>query len=241
MSHLSQIRPNLFVSDWNLAHDAALLRQHNISGVINMCDGEQSRDDIKMYGKVGRRNGLPRNGIGSGGVKLYQWALTEEDYPVEARLPEKVVVGHWKSAHAAIARHRRRGENVLVHCVEGVNRSAATVVYHLMRTEQRDGDGGPAEKEEAVVAIARLLQSIRAVRPQVNVDPTFVRMLHQQHRIGPRRLQPTPAASSSSSSSFASSSSSASTASTSVQLHLPPLVFALALMMLLPVLLRGLP
>ncbi len=154
MQQLTRVSPNLFVSDWDAAHDATLLKAHSIRVVLNMCPGEQSEDDVKMYTDLG--------------IHVQQFPLTEEEYPREERLTEQQTLYCWHTAHMVISEAHAQNQAVLVHCVVGVNRSVATIIYHLIRTSSPN--------------YARAHWRIRSIRPQISVDDTFVTILEREAR-----------------------------------------------------------
>jgi hypothetical protein len=146
--------------------------------------GEQDHDDMEIY------NALH--------ISLHHYPLTEVDYPIEERLPEAVIVTWWNAAHEIIIRAHEHKQNVLVHCVEGVNRSVSTLIYHLMHytgkdtkttsiaspsSSQPSPSPSPSSPPLAIslfpMTFMTACQHMKKLRPIMDLDHDFVELLIQ--------------------------------------------------------------
>lgn len=85
------------------------------------------------------------------------------NYPLSLHQDPKLTNQNMKAALQSLIKFREEGKTVLVHCIEGVSRSAAVVLSYLINHLNMD-------KEAAL----KLLQS---KRPQVNINPRYLDMI----------------------------------------------------------------
>jgi hypothetical protein len=154
-----RVREGLYLADWAGAHDRTLLVQNGIRHILNMCPGDNDEDDILMYNKLG--------------ITVQQHAMTEEEYPVDERVTNDEILAMWHSAHKRIVEGMQKHEPILVHCVEGKNRSVSTCIFHLMQAIENSHGITTSHGITLDEALAHML----AVRPNMEVDKTFILLL----------------------------------------------------------------
>lgn len=106
--NIAQVTNNLFISDESVASYMTLLTQLNIRRVISILDEE----DMPRY---------PRS--------IQHLCIALSDYP-SSRIRQ-----YFRKAYSFI-REAPRGENVLIHCLAGISRSATLVIAYLMQAYQ---------------------------------------------------------------------------------------------------------
>lgn len=94
-------------------------------------------------------------------------------------IPEESVLPHLASAAETIAGHVEGGRGrVLVHCMQGVSRSASLVVAYVMTSKG--------------LSLADALATVQAARPVVLPNPGFLRQLEQFEGQRPAAVSHTP-------------------------------------------------
>lgn len=160
---------HLFVSNWKSATDSRLLAKHGIRHVINMTDGEKHGDtneeeEEQKQGEEVKQEKCCTNEISS--VIHWQFPLTEEDYPEQERLKPEEILSHWQQAATVISGAIcDKNEPVLVHCVEGVNRSVATICYYLMHAHS------------SRLSFDEACALLRSTNPRSSMDHSFISLL----------------------------------------------------------------
>ena len=124
----ARIAEGLYLSDGKAAKKAKTLEALGVTQVVNLAPA-QCRTSTETY-----------DGTGVAYVEVQ--AADDAAYPL--------LQAHLEDVAAAVGAHRERGGATLVHCFQGVNRSAALVVACLMKL-----DGVPLKKAVEVVHGAR--------------------------------------------------------------------------------------
>ena len=142
-------------------------------------DQERPYDLIEARLYLGEAVSEPPTGTGA----VVNLCGIEDPYKVEARLWSPILEGggtptlEWLNKVVDfIDEQRQAGRTVYVHCMAGVNRSAAATAAYLMR------ENGWS-REQA-------LAFLRSKRPQVQPDPELVRLLDEWERSPARPRQP---------------------------------------------------
>ena len=108
------VRDDLFLGDAACARDIARLRGLGVTHVLNA---------------AGAAAGAPPEAYAAAGIEALVLEARDDDrYPMLAT--------HLAAARAFLAGGRSPGRRVLVHCVQGLNRSAVLVAAELMLTER---------------------------------------------------------------------------------------------------------
>lgn len=144
--HCHRIRKGLYLGDAYAAHNEDFLRKYNINRIVN-CARE-----IPI-----RRAGWNVNFVvgepAQGGGDIKRLHLPIDDHP------QFNISQYFGVVDMFISDGLQKGENVLVHCAAGISRSATVLAAHLMAKYK-------ITDEEA-------LQTLRAIRPQVNPNQGF--------------------------------------------------------------------
>ena len=118
----NEIRPRLWLGNWNSARDVEFHQNHNISVIYNCTKNLEFADSptIKRRYRIPIDDNLEEEEINN----LAKWA------------PEAVLF---------LIQEYRKGSTILVHCAAGMQRSAATVAMFLIATENLTPDQAIAE------------------------------------------------------------------------------------------------
>lgn len=97
-------------------------------------------------------------------AESYPDQFTYKRIAISDRLEDSQSMGaHFEEAFAFIEEARVRGDRVLVHCVQGISRSATVVVAYLMWHKR--------------ISLNRALEHVKRCRPVVNPNPGFRALL----------------------------------------------------------------
>lgn len=138
----SSIRDYLLLGSEGNASDLAELKRQNVTHILNI-----TREVDNFF---------PNHGF------IYKNIRIEDDD--EARL-----LNDWDSTNMFILQAKKQKSRVLVHCKMGVSRSAATVIAHLMKSENLHMD-------EAFV-------DVKALRPVIRPNRNFMKQLAEYENI----------------------------------------------------------
>ena len=132
--NMNHIIDNIYVGDVVAASDEEYLKQFNITVVVN-CAEEITSDykDLKFLE-----------------LKLYD-------------LPEEQIIPKFEVAYQFIKKNKKNNNNILVHCSAGASRSAALVIFYMMKETKWDYD--------------YCLWYMQAKRPVVNPNTGFMNKL----------------------------------------------------------------
>lgn len=108
---ISEIRPNLFLSDWTSAMDIKLLKEKGITAVLSV--------NWESEVKPEKQKEFADNKI------AWQFLCVKDWFTVN-------MCPHYETSFDFID-HTREGRKVLVHCTAGVCRSPALVIHYLLK------------------------------------------------------------------------------------------------------------
>ena len=159
--HVGEVRPGLYLGGINVALDRPYLRQHNIQSIIN-CTTEIPCVFKKDNFSTLKSFSYPVD-------QVYMKNEEEIEY-LHIRLVDEEIeqIGcHFDETYAFLESALKRG-SVLVHCAQGVSRSASVVAAYLIRKEE--------------LTLKEALASICVVR-QVHPNRGFMKQLENyEHR-----------------------------------------------------------
>jgi protein-tyrosine phosphatase len=150
---MDQIIPHLYLSNWNYSNDISELQKKNIKAVITIETSPKPEYILKYY---------KDNNIDFLYLPLY-------DYPTEN------IYKYFDISYEFIKRHIDKGENVLLHCMAGVSRSATLVLNYLVRKNLTENI---SLKKCVDCTVASCLKYIKLRRPIVNPNPGFYNQLN---------------------------------------------------------------
>jgi protein tyrosine phosphatase len=181
---------SIYISDWDSAVDEKLLKENNIGCILNMCSGEHDEDETKIYQDLGiktyqfgmNEEDYPIEERDSNEQILEYWNQAyktieaffdhdnNRDNDCTATLLEKSddenknenVVGG-RSTEEESKNVVGGCSNILIHCVAGVNRSASTIIFYLMK--------------KFGMKYLDAFNTLKVTRPQINLDKTFIDLL----------------------------------------------------------------
>merc|ERR1712227_369245 len=107
---LIEISKFIFISDYKNAADITILKEYNIKYVLNVA-GPSTQTDRKL---------LEDNEIEYMEIN----AIDEEDYPI--------IQNYWSRCRQFMIKAQTREKRCLVHCIQGMNRSAVIVAAHFL-------------------------------------------------------------------------------------------------------------
>ena len=110
---ITQICPNLFISNWNTSCNSVIIDQYNINVIVSVCEHEKVSCIQEIY---------KQKDIQHYNIKLYDHK-SEKLNKLFYLLP-------------IIHQHRLQNKNVLIHCMSGISRSASLVLLYLLYEKQ---------------------------------------------------------------------------------------------------------
>lgn len=119
---MDEVYPGLFLGDASSASDIDRLLRLDVGYVLNSAHGHDSSLNLLQVHSEETYSGA---GLAFLGVP----ALDMTSYPLD---------GHFRETTRFIQRGRLSGRNVLVHCKQGISRSAALVLAYLVQAEGLD-------------------------------------------------------------------------------------------------------
>lgn len=143
--------------------------------------GDQSEDDVENYKALN--------------IELLQYPMTESEYPVKERVPNETIVMWWRQVHEIIVKSLQhkvsegdevkqstssKAKSILIHCVEGVNRSVSTCIYHLMNLSHSPL---PTSSIKYPMSYHEASEFMKHKRSQMDLDLEFVELLKQQEQL----------------------------------------------------------
>jgi protein-tyrosine phosphatase/thiol-disulfide isomerase/thioredoxin len=151
---ISQILPNLYISNWDAGNDNDLIKQLNLKAVLTICSFFKSNTVLQFY---------KDNGIDFMFIKLDD---TDQDD----------IASHFDSTFNFIKYHISKGNNILVHCYAGISRSVTLVANYILREIYEDDISHPEH------AVSNVLEYIRSKRPMIDPNPGFLKQLVMEAR-----------------------------------------------------------
>ena len=111
-SFWAQVAQNIYIGAIESAHMEDFLETEQIRAVFNLSNIS--------------------NGLNQSSIKVYKYDMEDHEYDDDD--PRMIAMRHTMQ-EAATAMHKlvSKGHNVLVHCLQGYNRSALLICYYLMR------------------------------------------------------------------------------------------------------------
>jgi predicted protein tyrosine phosphatase len=149
----SEIFHGLFLGSWLDADSMDELRRHNITRILNVaeeCAVSSSCEQAMATGAVAVK-------------KLDLRDHSDED-----------ISRHFGEALAFMHEGIARGEGVLVHCRQGVSRSATMILAYLMEYGIRDGSG-----QWQPMSYSEAFDYVKERRPHISPNLGFVLALHE--------------------------------------------------------------
>jgi hypothetical protein len=111
LGKMSEITTHIYMSNWQLSCDIKLMREHNIAAILCVDQTDKPPEILKAYKKR----------------KIEQLQIRIADTPSEKILP------HFEMAYNFMQHFIASDKKVLIHCAAGVSRSAAFVLYYLLK------------------------------------------------------------------------------------------------------------
>lgn len=150
----SEIFPGLFLGSWLDADSVEELRRHNIRRVLNVAEECPVSSSCEQ-------------GIASGAVAVKKVDLRDHsDEDISRHFSEALTFMHEGIAH---------NEGVLVHCRQGVSRSATMILAYLMQYGLRD----PITGKWLPMTYAEAFDYVKERRPRISPNLGFVLALHE--------------------------------------------------------------
>ncbi|KLO10100.1 phosphatases II [Schizopora paradoxa] len=140
----------LYLGSWVAAVDDALLAQNNIRAIVEVLDAPWASTPATP---------APGGGFDFSEEQIYRYKVAIPDSSAEGVLKPALLDG----AVRFIGERISKGQNVLVHCQQGISRSASIVTAYLMRTRSLSFDDA--------------LALVRAQRPCVKPNSGFQKAL----------------------------------------------------------------
>eukprot|EP00128_Syssomonas_multiformis_P016132 Colp12_sorted_trinity150504_noHs@22842 len=109
---MNQVTESLFISSASVVNDHTLLRERNITTIVRL----NYYDYMSLYTP-------PKD------IKVHAFEFEDSNREDETRFRQAI-----ESCHQVVAQTAEAGGRTLVHCQQGICRSAAAVVYHLMKS-----------------------------------------------------------------------------------------------------------
>ena len=146
-----EIIPRLFISNWDTSNNPVVLQNNNIKAVITLETIQKSADTLAYY---------DANNIDH--IYIYIG-----DHPMEN------ISQYFDRTYDFINRHISRGDNVLVHCMAGVSRSASIILNYIIRKTYENNQA----KTCPCNVFKDVLEYARSRRPILNPNPGFQKAL----------------------------------------------------------------
>ena len=141
MDRITEVRPGLYLGNSiNVVSESEAFLNLDINVVINCCD-EIIHDENKKY-------------------IIEQYPINDDGLDDNfAKCADTIV--------DSIHKHLLNGLNVYIHCVQGISRSAAAIVYYLMKYEKKSFD--------KAYLILKMLRSC------ISIHPKFIKELKSRN------------------------------------------------------------
>ena len=151
INEINEIIPHLYLSNWYTSNNTEILHKYNIKAVITL-ETQPKPDFIYKYYK--------NYGVDNMYIKLHD-------------SPDANITQYFDKTYDFIDKHISKGENVLVHCMAGVSRSATIVLNYIIRKmyETNQVSTCPCKFVDQVLEFAR------TKRPVVNPNSGFMKQL----------------------------------------------------------------
>jgi protein-tyrosine phosphatase len=137
---ISQIITGLYISNWSTSNNINVLQDKNIRAVISI-ETEPKPDYIIYYYKT--------HGIDFMYINLYD-------------SPNADISKYFDVTFNFIKNHLARGENVLVHCMAGISRSATIVLNYIIKNVYEKGHV-QKDPRNIVEDVIKFVQSRRSI------------------------------------------------------------------------------
>jgi protein tyrosine phosphatase len=151
INEINEIIPHLYLSNWYTSNNTELLSRYKIKAVITI-ETNPKPDFIYTY---------------------YKTHVIDNMYITLPDSPDANIIQHFGRTYDFINKHISKGENVLVHCMAGVSRSATIVLNYIIRKLY--------ENNEVTTCPCKLLNEVieyvRTKRPVVNPNEGFKKQL----------------------------------------------------------------
>lgn len=171
---ISRIIKHVYISDFYTACDKNILDMYDIRAIICLEQTEKDAETRKFYSK---------KGIKQYNIPIIDGPLDSSGVQVKSRTLH-IVLEH---CYGIISSFVCRGENILIHCVAGVSRSALVVVYYLLKQIYTFLANYPSKCQismdnpnEYLFNVIRYVKSRRNIRP----NGFFIKFLiFEDHRL----------------------------------------------------------
>ena len=146
-----EIIHHLYISNWYTSNNPEVLKKYNIKAIITLETTPKTYDILHFYKK---------NNIDHLYIYIYD-------------LPNINISEHFDETYDFINKHISKNENVLVHCMAGVSRSATIILNYLLRKsyETNQIDSCPCN------TFRKILNYVRNKRKIINPNPGFQKQL----------------------------------------------------------------
>lgn len=149
-----EIIPHLFISNWDTSNNPIILQKYNIKAVVSLETLPKPTNTLIYYDK----HNIDHIYIHIG------------DHPSEN------ISQHFDRTYDFINRHISNGENIIVHCMAGISRSASIILNYILRNTY--------ENNQAYTCPCKLFQNVlsyaRSKRPILNPNMGFQKQLLQK-------------------------------------------------------------
>lgn len=125
---VTQITENLFLSSVRCAMDVSLLEKHKIGAIVSLLSMRTHSSNFPERSFGGR----PFSWIDGGEGKMLCLSIRIDDDETER------IANHFPSTFKFIKKRHKENKNVLVHCAQGISRSASIVIAFLIRIYNLD-------------------------------------------------------------------------------------------------------
>ena len=148
---ITEIIPQLFISNWATSNNPAVLKKYKINAIITLEQTPKSKQVLDYY--------KSRN------IDHYHIYIPDS--------PNFDIQQYFDSTYDFIKYHIERGDNVLIHCMAGISRSATIILNYIIRSgyETYIVNMCPCKFVDNVLEFARSKRSI------INPNQGFMRQL----------------------------------------------------------------
>ena len=157
LSNIDEIVPNLYLSNWTTGEDKKKLKKYNIKAVITLQMKTKSEDIIKFYK--------------DNDIQFYHIKINDS--------PEENIQNYFDSTYNFINENINNGNNVLVHCMAGISRSATIVIHYLLKKEYFN----KIIKGSSQYMVNKIIDFVRSKRVFISPNVGFVNKLIQRAEI----------------------------------------------------------
>ena len=149
---ITQLAPNVFVSNWDTSNNIDILKMYNIKAVLTIETRPKPEKILNYY---------TYNNIDFGYIYLpdiYYANISE----------------YFDSTFQFIENHTSRGENVLVHCWAGISRSVTIILNYVLKKYYLKYKHWGIDPE---IMINNTILNLRHGRPIINPNSGFLEQL----------------------------------------------------------------